>query len=224
MIQDASKLLRVSVTLLKSGSEMSVCITCFSSWRSLETHCSGHFFNPNEPWDRIYGRKTLDAARKKWEDSRVIDCEFYTTAASTLEKAICWAVERPLYVWAKQRINESYMRESLFCVCEEGFVLVADERTLYTAYFPAAFSKNPSRHQLFASAWKDVRRKLLVREYPDNKHGKRVENVEREWISPRNWEVCPNPHRVAKKPRKRRDEGWYETFERRYGQWEDAGA
>lgn len=172
----------------------------FKSYDSFKEHCNSHFLNPEEPWDRVIEKKKWDTARKKWERQHVIEQNLYETLAKKVEEGLQWAIARPVYVCSRQTVNQSYQRVSIFFLTPKGYVIIADKNVIKSAYFTPTYSRKKSTNELFAHAWKHIRKKVIASEYLDTKYNHTVQNQAITWFSSANWDACPLPRKpVIKK-------------------------
>lgn len=162
-----------------------------------------HFLNPNEPWHRLFGERFLQQLRRKLDEGDVsLVGEAYDKAVAVLDVGLCYAEEQPLYLRVLEEVERdgvTVLREAYHLIARQGYKVVAHGGKVRTVYFMGK-SACDSYFTLFKEAWSTTRARALARQYVDRDSGAVVRPLRREWFSPENWAVCPNPHQQARGP------------------------
>ena len=166
----------------------------FANLAAFAKHIQDHFASSQEPWCVVFGKNLCDrlanVSAYDLQDPNLPG--LYAEVVEHLHQGILFAQERPVYVRLGQDRGDG-PRPTLYLVAPEGYLIVARDGQVRSAYFPNS-SPGDSAHNRFRATWLFVKQKAERSDYTDRKGGESVRQTGVQWVSESNWAVCPNPH------------------------------
>ncbi|HNO77969.1 MAG TPA: hypothetical protein PKN33_07895 [Phycisphaerae bacterium] len=181
-------------------------IAFFKSKEQFLSKLRKHICNPEEPWERLLGRKFVRKLRQNLDGMAVCTLgDVYLKVVSVLDDGIQFASQAPLYIKYEEVSTSKTTRSStsvLLLLAPKGYVMPAHNDIVRTAYFPSK-DLNASWFTLFREAWKDIKQKLSFRERHDSASGARKQQINVAFYSEENWRSCPRTHNSGRRSRQR---------------------
>jgi hypothetical protein len=172
--------------------EEKVRLQFFADLAAFEEHTRGHFEGGSEPWQAVFHRDLYKRLGHALRDGLELEAH-YVEVVEYLHDGIDFARERPVYIRLVQDRGQG-RQEVFYFLARPGYVIVARNGQVRTAYFPDVGPVDTSAYNRFREAWAYLKRKATQGGYRDTKGGDAVQQSEVRWVSEKNWQTCPNPH------------------------------
>jgi hypothetical protein len=177
-------------------------LVLFGSLDEFEVHLRNHFLSFDEPWTRLPKGKYLKEFAQNLAAGGVTLMEalpmIYQQVAQVLHEGIQFAERKPIYIRCEMKRQAAGPQANVgmahYLLAEHGFVVIAFQGCVRTAYFPDHAQPDDSWHTLFQKGWDYLGQKARKANYRDWSGQEHVTQGQPEFYSKKNWEVCPNPH------------------------------
>ena len=133
------------------------------------SHLRRHFIKDSEPWDEVLGAdgsKFIDEIRLKLGTNEEIVAKAYERFVTSLIVGIEFAVRVPLHITYCGKVIGEHggvrpIRDGFLFLSADGYVVVAVDQIVRTAYFLGG-QRKLSRRDRFEATWWHLRRKYLL--------------------------------------------------------------